>query len=314
AFGKYKILEKLGRGGKGIVFKVWDTLEDRAKAVKIVPPQIADSPVAFKELKREVNNASGIIHANVVKVMGLEKHEGQYFIVMEYIEGRSLEEMLAQSKDGRLKESDVIPIIKKLAQGLYETHKKNVIHRDIKPANIMVTPGGQVKILDYGVSYQVTKSMTQLVGEDQTTGTWPYMAPEQLSNRFGRENKQVDVWGLGATMYQLLAGELPFRDKALIKDKSEKPYELVGVSPKTRAIVMKCLEKDRKKRFHGMEEVIKALDDLNKKEEKGISGRKWMLLGVPLIILIITLGFIFIKPGEKMLADVRAVKSKGIKV
>lgn len=293
--GKYVVEEKLGRGGEGVVFKVQDTLEDGAKAIKMVPSQIADSPVAFKELKREVNNACGIIHPNVVKVMGLEEQEGLFFIVMEYIEGRSLEEMLASS-DGRLDEAEVTDIMKKLAQGLSETHKNKVIHRDIKPSNVMVSTKEQVKILDFGISYQVTKSMTQLVGDSHTSGTWPYMAPEQISNRFGRENEQVDVWGFGVTMYQLLTGELPFKDKDQIKDKEEKPFEPQGISKKSRDIVMKCLEKDREKRFKNMGEVLNALNEVKVKkadEEKPENKKpKWILFAASIIVLL-ALAFLF---------------------
>jgi serine/threonine-protein kinase len=263
--GKYVIREKLGSGGKGVVFKVMDTLEEREKAIKMVPPRVADSPLAFKHLKKELNTAACIIHPNVVKVLGLEEHDGHYFIVMEYIEGKNLEQILAESSTGKLEESKIIGIIKKIAKGLLEIHKKKVIHRDIKPANIMVTPGGQVKILDFGISYQVTKSMTELVGEHQWQGTWPYMAPEQLSTRYGRENNQVDIWGFGVTMYQLLSGEFPFTNKDQIKDIDEKPYELEGVSEETKNIVMKCLEKDRKNRCKNIEEVLAVLRAISNK-------------------------------------------------
>jgi formylglycine-generating enzyme required for sulfatase activity/predicted Ser/Thr protein kinase len=263
--GKYVIREKLGSGGKGVVFKVMDTLEEREKAIKMIPPRVADSPLAFKHLKKELNTAACIIHPNVVKVLGLEEHDGHFFIVMEYIEGKNLEQILAESSTGKLEESKVIDIMQKIAKGLLEIHKKNVIHRDIKPANIMVTPENQVKILDFGISYQVTRSMTELVGEHQWQGTWPYMAPEQLSTRYGRENKQVDIWGFGVTMYQLLSGEFPFTNKDQIKDIDENPYELEDVSPETKKIVMKCLEKDMKKRFIDMEEVLAALKAISLK-------------------------------------------------
>jgi len=266
--GKYVIQEKLGRGGKGVVFKVQDTLEESTKAIKMVPPSISDSPLAFKDLKQELKIAARIIHPNVVKVMGLEEYDNHFFIVMEYIEGKNLEQLLADSKERKLKETGIIDIMQQMARGLLETHKNNVIHRDIKPANIMVTPGGQVKILDFGISYQVTKSMTVLVGEHQLIGTWPYMAPEQLSTRYGRENHQVDIWGFGVTMYQLLSGELPFRDKDQIKDIDEKPYELEGVSDQIRNIVMKCLEKDREKRWTDMEEVLAALKSISTGTQK----------------------------------------------
>jgi formylglycine-generating enzyme required for sulfatase activity/predicted Ser/Thr protein kinase len=311
--GKYVILAKLGKGGKGVVFKVMDTLEEREKAVKMVPPRIADSPVAFKELKREINTAACIIHPHVVKVLGLEEVDGQFFIVMEYIEGQSLEQILAGCREGKLAESQVIAIMKKLALGLLETHKKNVIHRDIKPSNVMLTPDGQVKILDFGISYQVTTSMTELVGEHHRTGTWPYMAPEQLSTIYGRENKQVDIWGFGVTMYQLLTGKFPFINKDQIKDRNEKPYELAGVSRKVRNLVMKCLEKDRKNRFQNMEEVLKALNAVTmakvketaKAKEKGKVKKaprlKWMLMAAAVIVLVVLSVFLFnrLMPGDK---------------
>jgi formylglycine-generating enzyme required for sulfatase activity/predicted Ser/Thr protein kinase len=266
--GKYVIQEKLGRGGKGVVFKVMDTLEESTKAIKMVPPSISDSPLAFKDLKQELKIAARIIHPNVVKVMGLEEYDNHFFIVMEYIEGKNLEQLLADSKERKLKETGIIDIMQQMARGLLETHKNNVIHRDIKPANIMVTPGGQVKILDFGISYQVTLSMTQLVGEHQWIGTWPYMAPEQLTTRYGRENNQVDIWGFGVTMYQLLSGELPFRDKDQIKNIDEKPFKLEGVSDQIRNIVMKCLEKDREKRWTDMEEVLAALKSISTGTQK----------------------------------------------
>ncbi len=307
--GKYVILEKLGKGGKGVVFKVMDTLEEREKAIKMVPPRIADSPVAFKELKREINTAACIIHPHVVKVLGLEEVDSQFFIVMEYIEGQSLEQILADSKEGKLEETQVIDIMKKLALGLLETHKKNVIHRDIKPSNVMLIPEGQVKILDFGISYQVTTSMTELVGEHHRTGTWPYMAPEQLSTRYGRENKQVDIWGFGVTMYQLLTGKFPFIDKDQIKDSNEKPYELAGVSRKVRNLVMKCLEKDRKNRFQNMEEVLEALNAVSmvkvrekaKIKVKKEPHRKWILMAASIIVLVVLSVFLIdrLKPGDK---------------
>jgi serine/threonine-protein kinase len=272
--GKYVIREKLGREGKGVVFKVMDTLEESTKAIKMVPPSISDSPLAFKDLKQELKIAARIIHPNVVKVLGLEEYDGHFFIVMEYIEGKNLEQILAESKERKLKETEIIDIMGQMARGMLETHNSNVIHRDIKPANIMVTPGGQVKILDFGISYQVTLSMTQLIGEHQWIGTWPYMAPEQLTTRYGRENNQVDIWGFGVTLYQLLSGELPFRDKDQIKDIDEKPYELEGVSDQIRNIVMKCLEKDREKRWKDMEEVLEALKATAKGKQKTVKKKR----------------------------------------
>ena len=257
--GKYQVMEIIGRGGMGVVFKVWDTLEDRAKAIKTVPPEVALSPLAFDDLKREISLASAIVHPNVVKVLSLETQDGQYFIVMEYITGDSLEKKIAEAEERKLPEGDVIRIMKKAAEGIIEAHARNVIHRDLKPRNIMEADDGQVKILDFGISHRLSRSMTELTGQD-ISGTWPYMAPEQLSNRFGKENQQVDIWAFGVTLYQLLSGEVPFRHRDQIVDLKEKPFPLNHVSKKTNRIIMKCLEKNREKRYQQMTEVLADLE------------------------------------------------------
>ncbi|MGE5339982.1 MAG: serine/threonine-protein kinase [Candidatus Omnitrophota bacterium] len=260
--GKYKVMEIIGRGGMGVVYKVWDTLEDKAKAIKMVPPELASSHLAFEDLKREISLASGISHPNVVKVLSLEAQNGQYFIVMEYIEGDSLEKKLAEAPDRKLNEQDILRIMKKTAVGIIEAHAQRIIHRDLKPRNIMESKDGQVKILDFGVSHRMTRSLTELTGQDNI-GTWPYMAPEQLSNKFGRENEQVDVWAFGVTMYQLLSGEVPFRNRDQIVDPTEKPFPIEHISRKTHRVVMKCLEKDREKRYRNMQDVLRDLDEIS---------------------------------------------------
>jgi serine/threonine protein kinase len=296
--GKYRVMEIIGRGGMGVVFKVWDTLEDRAKAIKTVPPEVALSPLAFDDLKREISMASAMVHPNVVKVLSLETQDGQYFIVMEYITGESLEKKIAQAEDRRLAEGDVIRIMKKTAEGIIEAHARNVIHRDLKPRNIMEADDGQVKILDFGISHRLSRSMTELTGRD-ISGTWPYMAPEQLSNRFGRENQQVDIWAFGVTMYQLLSGEVPFRHRDQIVDLKEEPFPLHYVSKKTNRILSKCLEKNREKRYQHMTEVLKDLEAVKiipDKKKIEIAGppetRPWMgFLDWPRIAAAVTVIF-----------------------
>ncbi|MCP5101848.1 MAG: protein kinase, partial [bacterium] len=140
-------------------------------------------------------------------------------------------------------------------------------HRDLKPRNIMESGDGEVKILDFGVSHRMTRSMTELTGAE-TSGTWPYMAPEQLSNNFGRENRQVDIWAFGVTMYQLLTGEVPFRNRDQIVDLKEKPFPMRRVSKKTTHVVLKCLEKDRKKRYQSMSDVLADLEGVKTAEFK----------------------------------------------
>jgi serine/threonine protein kinase len=265
--GKYHVKEIIGRGGMGVVFKVWDALEDRPKAIKMIPPELASSPLAFEDLKREISLTSSIIHPNIVKVLSLEAQDGQYFIVMEFIDGESLEMKMAWAKERRLKEIDVIRIMRKAAEGIAEAHARMVIHRDLKPRNIMESRDGDVKVLDFGISHRMGRSLTELTGV-QNTGTWPYMAPEQLSNNFGKEDHQVDIWAMGVTMYQLLTGDIPFRHREQIIDVNEKPFPLENVSKKTALVVMKCMEKDRKKRYQYMTELLKDLEIIEKSTEK----------------------------------------------
>jgi len=256
--GKYEVKEKLGQGAMGIVLKVKDTLEDVYKAIKMVPPEVAFDKLSFNQLKQEVNVSSKISHPNVIKVMGLEEFQGLFFIVMEYVEGETLADKLADSKNRKLPEKDVMEYFKQSCNGLAEAHRRGVIHLDLKPQNIMVTKDGEVKILDFSISHQITKSMTMLTGQNLSTGTLPYMAPEQLSKKYGKINEQTDVWGLAATMYHLLSGDVPFEDRNQIIDPEEEPYELEDVSDLIKSIINGCMLKDRTKRFKNIAELMRV--------------------------------------------------------
>jgi serine/threonine protein kinase len=268
--GKYEVREIIGRGGMAVVFKAWDTLEKRFKCIKMIPPQATADQLSLKKLRREVLNASEIAHPNVIKVFSFEEEEGMYFIVMEYLEGKTAAEKMAENDDDRLPEKEVLNIMKDVASALRESHKRKVIHCDLKPQNIMFTREGEVKVLDFSISFQITRSITMSTGERSSTGTIPYMAPEQLSKKFGRVDEQTDVWGFGATMYHMLSGEPPFDDREQIIDPDEFPYELEGISGKTRDIVFRCLEKDKGKRFKNMKEVLAVLQEKQDTSKKDV--------------------------------------------
>jgi len=257
-FGKYEVKEKLGQGAMGIVLKVWDTLEDVYKAIKMVPPEVAFDELSFDQLKQEVNSSSKVVHPNVIKVMGLEEYQGLYFIVMEYVDGVTLSKKMLSFNERKLPEKDVLEYLKQACEGLREAHRQNVIHLDLKPQNIMLTKDSRIKILDFSISYQITKSMTMLTGKNMSTGTLPYMAPEQLSKKYGKINEQTDVWGIAATMYHLLSGDVPFEDRNQILDSEEEPYELEDVSDLTKSIINGCMQKNRAKRFKNIAELMKA--------------------------------------------------------
>jgi len=282
---KYEIKSKIGQGAMGIILKVWDTLEEVYKAIKMVPPELSFDKLSFNQLKKEVNSSSKIIHPNVIKVMGLEEYQGLYFIVMEFIDGLTLADILADAPDGKLDEEIVVKYMNQICLGLNEAHKNGVIHLDLKPQNIMAKKNGEIKILDFSISHQITKSMTMLTGQNLSTGTLPYMAPEQLSKKFGRINEQTDIWGLGATMYHLLSGEVPFETDRQILDSEEEPYELETVSEKTKTIISGCLTKDRNERYKNINDVLNKsgfsvgttenkLENIEEKDKKLITKSK----------------------------------------
>jgi serine/threonine protein kinase len=261
--GKYEINEKLGMGSMGVVFKVWDTLEEEFKCLKLLPQQIIMDKLSLKDLRHELKNTSKINHQNVIKAYGLDERDGLYFIVMEYIEGKTLADRLADTEDKKLPVPEVIDIMKKVCEGLNAAHSKGIIHRDLKPQNIIVTKKGDVKILDFSISSHLTKIMVRQSGYFPISGTLPYMAPEQISKKFGRENEQTDIWGLGATIYHLLSGEVPFDTENQIKDFNEKPFDLENVPKRIKLIVKKCLEKDREKRIKTIDQLIEYLNKIN---------------------------------------------------
>jgi len=209
--------------------------------------------------------------------MGLEEFQGLYFIVMEYIDGETLADKLADSSDGKLDEDVVLEYMNQICLGLNEAHKNGVIHLDLKPQNIMVKENGEIKILDFSISHQITKSMTMLTGQNLSTGTLPYMAPEQLSKKFGRINEQADVWGLGAVMYHLISGEVPFEDRNQILDPEEEPYELEGVSDKISMIISGCLTKDRKERITSITEIFSSMEVSKAKISDNVDSKKKVL-------------------------------------
>jgi len=261
--GKYQIKGLIGWGGMGVVYKVWDTLEEKFKCIKTFPPQIAGDKLSLKALKKEALNASKVKHPNVVNVLSFEEKEGIHYIVMEFVEGETAADKMARDKNNTLPEQEVLNIMKNVAMGLLEAHKNGVIHCDLKPQNIMIINDRDIKVVDFSVSYQMTKSMTLLTNEQLPSGTLPYMAPEQLSKKFGRISEQTDVWGYGATMYHMLCGEVPFDNREQIIDPEERPFELEGVSERTKKLVMKCLEKDNKNRFKSIAEILDYLQDFD---------------------------------------------------
>ncbi|MGD9346225.1 MAG: protein kinase, partial [Candidatus Aminicenantes bacterium] len=258
--GRYKILSELGRGGMGVVYKALDTRLKRTVALKFLPAELTEDKAAKDRFVQEAQAAAALEHPNICTVYEVDEAEGQAFIAMSYIEGKSLKEML---KDGPLDIDEAKDIAIQVAGGLNEAHEKGIVHRDIKPANIMLTEKGQVKITDFGLAK--LSSGVDLTKTSMIIGTVAYMSPEQAK---GEDiDRRTDIWSLGAMFYEMLSGERPFKkshDQALIFSiLNEEPKPLSSLKPDIpkylEDIVSKTLNKDSEKRYPDIQTLIEDL-------------------------------------------------------
>jgi len=258
--GRYEIIEELGRGGMGVVYKAVDNKLKRTVALKFLPFEWTYDPQAKERFVREAQAAAVLDHPNICTVHEIDEADDRMFISMAFIEGESLKTKI---DGGPLKIDEALDFGMQVAEGLREAHKKGVIHRDIKSANIMVTEGGQAKIMDFGLAR--VRGGTLLTKEGMTMGTIAYMSPEQA--RGETVDHRSDIWSLGVVLYEMLAGRLPFQgehDQAVIYAiLKEKPQPLSSVRPEIPAsveqVVGKAMEKKPEDRYQSLEELI---DDL----------------------------------------------------
>ena len=297
----YKILEKLGEGGMGVVYKAQDTKLDRIVALKFLPEHLLCDEEAKKRFVHEAKAASALNHPNITTVHEIDEVDGECFISMEYIEGKSIKELV--EKKG-LSLEEVLKIAIQVAEGLSKAHQKDIVHRDIKSDNIMLTPDGLVKIMDFGLAK--LKGVTKLTKTGSTLGTLQYMSPEQAQ---GKEvDQRSDIFSFGVILYEMITGRLPFRgehEPAIIYSIcNEEPEPLArykgNVPEGLQRIVGKTLEKDRNIRYQSVADIIADLKGLQK--ETGVSSvivaKKKILSFVVLasIIFLLVLIFLILKP------------------
>jgi len=317
----YKILEKLGEGGMGVVYKAQDLKLPRFVALKFLPPHLGAGPER-KRFVHEAEAASTLEHPNICSIHEIdETQDGRMFIVMPCYEGESLEDKI---KRGPLKLGEAVEIASQVASGLTKAHEKGIVHRDIKPGNIFLTKDGLAKIVDFGVAKLATR--TRLTEEGKTTGTSLYMSPEQA--RGDEVDRRTDIWSLGATLYEMVTGRPPFRaehEPAVIYsilNQTQEPVTALrtGVPMELERIIDKALAKSADDRYPHAEDFLVDLRRVKASLDAPASGtrpgappgkaarrkRWWPRLAVPgVIIIAVALVWHFRNPAEKTVVSER---------
>ena len=271
---RYQIIKSIGEGGMANVYLAYDTILDRNVAVKVLRGDLATDEKFVRRFQREALSASSLSHPNIVEVYDVGEDNGQYYIVMEYIEGCQLKQLL--KKRGRLTLSEVIDIMLQITDGLSVAHDAYIIHRDIKPQNIMILDSGLVKITDFGIA--MAMNSTQLTQTNSVMGSVHYLPPEQANGK--GSTLQSDIYSMGILMYELLTGELPYKgDNAVeialkhLKEKIPSVREKFPEIPQSvENIIIKATAKNPKNRYadaRSMNEDLRTcLDDTRVNEAK----------------------------------------------
>ena len=311
---RYEIIEELGKGGMGRVFRVEDTKVNEEVALKVLKPEIASDKKTIDRFRNELKLARKITHKNVCRMYDLNEEDSAHYITMEYVPGENLKSMLKMTK--QLSVGTAVSITRQICEGLSEAHSLGVVHRDLKPSNIMIDKAGNARIMDFGIALSLETKGITAVGV--MVGTPEYMSPEQVE---GKESDQrSDVYSLGVILYEMVTGRSPFNgDTPLsiaVKHKTEKPqdpWKFNSDIPETLSrVILKCLEKDREERYQNAVELFTDLNRIEegittkerplprrkpvvRKEERGIFWKSWKVVAALFaVVIIVGLGVVFI--------------------
>jgi len=265
----YRILEKLGEGGMGVVYKAQDTKLNRLVALKFLPQRVSTGGEEKARFLQEAQAAAALNHPNICTIYGIEENDAQQFIEMEFIDGKTLRQKFEEEQ---LKVADVISYAMQIAEALQEAHGKGIVHRDIKADNVMLNSKNQIKVMDFGLA-KLTGTL-KLTRISSTVGTLAYMAPEQIQG--GEVDGRSDIFSFGVVLFEMLTGRLPFRgehEAAMIYSILNEEPEGVGkhrqdVPQELAHIIRRALEKDPSDRYETVAEILGELRHLKKQSSK----------------------------------------------
>jgi serine/threonine protein kinase/Tfp pilus assembly protein PilF len=264
--GRYQIIEELGEGGMGRVYRAIDKKINEEMGLKLIRPEIGLNKIILERFSNELKIARKIVHKNVCRMYHLGEDKGSHYITMEYVPGEDLRAMLKMSR--RLEIGTAISIAKQVCSGLAEAHRLGVVHRDLKPSNIMIDKEGSVRIMDFGIARALaSKGITEM---GVMIGTPEYMSPEQVDG--GDLDQRSDIYSLGVILFEMVTGRVPFEGNTPfavgLKQKSEKPLdprELNALLPENLSrLILRCLEKDREDRYQSAEILLAELAGIEK--------------------------------------------------
>ncbi len=319
---RFQVIEKLGMGGMGRVYKVYDTKIKEKIALKLLKPEITFEDKTIERFRSEIRLARRIAHKNVCRMFDWGEFSRLFFITMEYVPGENLKNIIRMS--GPLHVNKAVNYAKQICEGLAEAHRWDVVHRDLKPHNIMIDPTGTVRIMDFGIARSVqTKGWT---GEGIAVGTPEYMSPEQAEGQ--DVDKRTDIYSLGIVLYEMITGKVPFEGETTLsilrKQELEPPIPPREWNPQIpeslNRLILKCLEKKKERRYQNAEEVLQDLGTIptdavpspkvqrrtaSKLSIPGRRSRLWPWLGAGLILLVLAVsGYLLLKPGRRAVPEV----------
>jgi tetratricopeptide (TPR) repeat protein len=261
--GRYRVIEELGHGGMGTVYRAFDSVLNEEVALKLIRPEVASDEKTLERFRNELRLARKISHRHVGRMYELLDHGGAYFITMEYVPGEDLRSLIKRVR--QLTPATAVLIAREAAEGLAEAHRLGIVHRDLKPSNIMFDRDGNAKIMDFGIARGGRRD--KLTGEGVIIGTPEYMSPEQVEGK--DVDRRSDIYSLGVILFEMLTGRAPFEGESAfsvaLKHKGETPPDPRKLNPQIPAglahLILRCLEKDPAKRFQSAGELLQGLDE-----------------------------------------------------